>query len=78
MVDIFKCGNMVGIRRSNNTNTLVIVLDCTKSIYHDKWIGGVLHYTGIGKNGDQDINWSQNATLAACGYNGVEMSTFSK
>lgn len=29
-----------------------------------------------GKNGDQDINWSQNATLAACGYNCVDVHLF--
>lgn len=51
IVEIFKCGNMGGMRRSRTTNTLVIVSDYTKGIYHDKWIGGVLHYTGMGKNG---------------------------
>ena len=76
VVDTFKCGNMGGMRRSKATNTLVIVSDYTKGIYHDKWIGGVLHYTGMGKNGDQDINWSQNATLAASGYNGVDVHLF--
>lgn len=76
VVDAFKCGNMGGMRRSRTTNTLVIVSDYTKGIYHDKWIGGVLHYTGMGKNGDQDINWAQNATLAACGRNGVDVHLF--
>ena len=55
IVGIFKCGNMGGMRRSRTTNTLVIVSDYTKGLYHDKWIGGVLHYTGMGKsatNGD--------------------------
>lgn len=51
VVDTFKCGNMGGMRRSRTTNTLVIVSDYTKGIYHDKWIGGVLYYTGMGKNG---------------------------
>ena len=46
IVDKFKCGNMGRMRRSKTTNTLVIVSDYTKGIYHDKWIGGVLHYTG--------------------------------
>lgn len=55
IVNIFKCGNMGGMRRSKATNTLVIVSDYTKGLYHDKWIGGVLHYTGMGKLGDQDI-----------------------
>ena len=76
VVDIFKCGNMGGMRRSKTTNTLVIVSDYTKGLYHDKWISGVLHYTGMGKNGDQDINWAQNATLAACGHNGVDVHLF--
>ena len=76
IVEIFKCGNMGGMRRSKMTNTLVIVSDYTKGTYHDKWIGGVLHYTGMGKTGDQDINWAQNATLAACGKNDVDIHLF--
>lgn len=76
VVETFKCGNMGGMRRSRTTNTLVIVSDYTKGIYHDKWIGGVLHYTGMGKSGDQDISWAQNATLAECGRNGVDVHLF--
>lgn len=64
IVEIFKCSNMGGMRRSKATNTLVLVSDYTKGIYHDKWIGGVLHYTGMGKVGNQDINRAQNKTLA--------------
>lgn len=76
IVDIFKCGNMGGMRRSKTTNTLVIISDYTKGIYHDKWIGGVLHYTGMGKSGDQDIEWAQNATLAECNINNVDVHLF--
>lgn len=76
IVDTFKCGNMGGMRRSKTTNTLVLVSDYTKGIYHDKWIGGILHYTGMGKSGDQDIRWAQNRTLAECGYNGVDVHLF--
>ena len=76
IVDIFKCGNMGGMRRSKTTNTLVIVSDYTKGIYHDKWIGGVLHYTGMGKKGDQDINRAQNAILADCMHNGIDVHLF--
>lgn len=76
IVEKFKCGNMGGMRRSKTTNTLVIVSDYTKGIYHDKWIGGVLHYTGMGKSGDQDIHWAQNKTLAECGHNGVDVHLF--
>ena len=54
----------------------MIISDYTKGIYHDKWIGGVLHYTGMGKNGDQSINWTQNATLATCKTNDVDVHLF--
>lgn len=50
---------MGGMRRSKTTNILVLITDYTKGIYHDKWIGGILHYTGMGKNDDQDINWAR-------------------
>ena len=50
--------------RSQTTKTLVLASEYMKGLYHDKWIGGVLHYTGMGKNGDQDIHWAQNNTLA--------------
>lgn len=76
IVEIFKCGNMGGMRRSKTTNTLVIISDYTKGLYHDKWIGGVLHYTGMGKSGNQDIHWAQNATLAESDYNGVDVHLF--
>lgn len=76
LVSIFGCGNMGGMRRSHATNTLVIVSDYTKGLYHDKWIGGTLHYTGMGKIGDQDINWAQNATLAESNHNGVDVHLF--
>lgn len=67
---------MGGMRSSRTINTQVIVYDYTKGIYHDKWICEVLHYTGMGKSGDQDINWGQNVTLAACGRNGVDVYLF--
>jgi hypothetical protein len=66
LVSIFKCGNMGGMRRSHATNTLVLVSDYTKGLYHDKWNGGTLHYTGMGKSGDQDLHWAQSDTLAGC------------
>lgn len=44
IVRIFKCGNMGGMRRSRTTNTLVIVSDYTKGLYHDKWSGSVGFY----------------------------------
>lgn len=71
----FKCGNMGGMRRSRSTNTLVIISDHTKALYDDKWFGNELHYTGMGKTGDQTLS-SQNRTLAESDTNGVDVHLF--
>lgn len=73
---IFSCGLMGGMRRSKATNTLVIVSDHTKGLYEDKWYGDVLHYTGMGKKRDQDINAAQNKTLNESNHNGVAVFLF--
>ena len=66
---------MGGMRRSKRTNTLIIISDHTKALYDDKWYGDVLHYTGMGKTGDQTLT-SQNRTLAESDHNGVEVHLF--
>ena len=71
----FQCGNMGGMRRSHATNTLVIISDHTKALYDDKWYGNELHYTGMGKTGDQTLT-SQNRTLYESNTNGVEVHLF--
>lgn len=56
---VFKCGNMSSMRKSNYTNSLIIISDHTKSLYDDKWIDidNVLHYTGMGKVEDQSLSF---------------------
>lgn len=76
LMQIFSCGMMGGMRRSKATNTLVIVSDHTKGLYEDKWYGDVLHYTGMGQTGDQDINEAQNKTLNNSNQNGVAVFLF--
>lgn len=76
LIEIFKCGNMGGMRRSHQTNTLVIVSDHTKDLYDDKWYENVLHYTGMGKIGDQHINFMQNRTLAESISNNIDIHLF--
>jgi hypothetical protein len=56
LTDIFKCSPQGGMRRSRRTNTLVIVSDHTRGIYEDRWIDDILHYTGMGLEGDQRIS----------------------
>ena len=73
---IFKCGPQGGMRRSLQTNTLVIVSDHTKAIYEDRWVGNIFHYTGMGMKGDQSLEFAQNKTLAESAVNEVEVHLF--
>ncbi len=75
-MQIFKCGYSGGMRRSHKTNTLVIVSDHTKSFYEDIWKGEILHYTGMGPEGDQRLDYAQNKTLAESHVNGIAVHLF--
>jgi|TARA_B100001971_G_scaffold211472_1_gene239235 5-methylcytosine-specific restriction protein A len=76
LCDIFKCSSQGGMRKSNTTNTLVIISNHVKSIYDDRWIGDQFHYTGMGLEGDQRIDFSQNRTLSQSRNNDVELHLF--
>lgn len=72
----FKIGNMGGMRKSNTYGCLVIISDHTKGLYEDKWYGDELHYTGMGKVGDQILTGNQNGTLYNANTNGIEVHLF--
>lgn len=74
--EAFQCGNMGGMRRSKATNTLLLICDHTKGLYDDKWYGDTLHYTGMGKGGDQVLTGNQNKTLYESRTNGVHVHLF--
>lgn len=77
LVEIFQCSTQGGMRRSKATNTLVLVSNHVKSLYLDRWDdSGLFHYTGMGMNGDQSLDFMQNATLANSDTNGVELHLF--
>ncbi len=77
LTEIFQCSSQGGMRRSLKTNTLVIVSNHTKKLYEDRWdSSGVLHYTGMGMDGDQQIDFAQNKTLAESNRNGVDVYLF--
>lgn len=44
----FKCSPQGGMRKSNATNSLVIISNHIKSIYDDRWVDNTFHYTGHG------------------------------
>lgn len=77
LMTLFKCGNSGGMRRSKATNSLVLIVDHTKPFYKDTWENNnVLHYTGMGKFGDQDLQYKQNKTLNESRTNGIELHLF--
>lgn len=76
IVEAFKCGNMGGMRRSKQTNTLVIFVKHGQCYHADEWHNGILNYTGMGKIGDQCIDYSQNKTLAEAHDNHIALHLF--
>ncbi|MCM5570061.1 HNH endonuclease [Burkholderiaceae bacterium FT117] len=73
---LFKCSSQGGMRRSRVTNTLVLVSNHVESIYDDRWLGDIFHYTGMGQEGDQALSFMQNKTLAMSRTNGVDVHLF--
>lgn len=76
LASTFRCSTQGGMRRSHITNTLVIVSNHVKSVYDDRWIGDIFHYTGMGQYGDQDLNSAQNKTLNESSANKVKIHLF--
>lgn len=76
IAEVFGCGTQGGMRRSLRTNTLVLISNHVDSIYEDRWIDGVLHYTGMGTEGNQSLDFMQNKTLSESATNGVEVHLF--
>ncbi|MED1792863.1 HNH endonuclease signature motif containing protein [Brevibacillus nitrificans] len=76
LCEIFECSEQGGMRRSLRKNSLVIVSNHVKSLYDDRWDENILHYTGMGRFGDQSLNFMQNKTLNESITNGVEVHLF--
>lgn len=76
LCQLFRCGPQGGMRRSIQTNTLVLISNHVKNLYDDRWVDGVFHYTGMGQTGDQSLSFMQNKTLAESASNAVELHLF--
>ncbi|MGI6136863.1 MAG: hypothetical protein ACOYEE_03540 [Christensenellales bacterium] len=76
IMKMFVCSSQGGMRRSNTTNSLVLICDHTKPLYDDKWINGLLHYTGMGQRGDQNLYYMQNKTLYESNTIDIEVHLF--
>lgn len=74
---IFKVSSQGGMRKSNTTNSLVLIArHRSDNPYDDKWDGDILNYTGMGLRGAQSINYMQNKTLAESKTNGITVYLF--
>lgn len=69
----FSVGSMGGMRRSLKGNLLVLISDPFKGLYHDRWEGNILHYTGMGPVEDQSLTYAQNKTLADAPNTGISL-----
>ncbi|HPM63528.1 MAG TPA: HNH endonuclease [Bacillota bacterium] len=75
LTEFFMCSHMGGMRRSKRKNALILI-SYPNSFYKDRWEKGVFHYTGMGKKGDQCLEFAQNKTLKDSRDNGVEVHLF--
>ena len=71
----FRCSLMSGMNKSNTTNTLVLIINHIKSIYHDRWLDNKLHYIGKGRIGDQALS-RENKILSESETNDVTPHLF--
>lgn len=74
--DAFKCSLMAGMNRSHTTNTLVLTAKHNKILYADKIENDIFYYTGMGKVGDQSLEYKQNKTLYESNVNGIRVYLF--
>ena len=75
IADIFKNNKQKGVKYSKETNTLVIISNHVESIYNDRWVNGVFHYTGMGVEGNQKIE-RENKRIAKSKEEGIEVYLF--
>lgn len=76
LVKYFECSPQGGMRYSKKTNSLVLVSNHIKSVYEDKWIDNVIHYTGMGQTGNQSLDFRFNKHLAESNHNGISLFLF--
>lgn len=78
LMEIFKCGERGGMRRSLSTNTLVLISHTGVAEYEDLWQDDneIWHFQGMGLKGDQSLDYLQNKTLAHSNENRVNLHLF--
>ena len=74
VVDIFSVQYVGGIRPNKREKYVVVIstqrMGRERNPYEDSWSDGILHYTGTGSKGDQDLENPRNAVLSESNQNG--------
>ncbi len=78
LITIFKCSSKGGMRRSLRTNSLVLISDQNSFLYENvkKKKDGLWHFVGMGRVGDQSLDYLQNKTLHRSNDSGVKVYLF--
>jgi predicted ATP-binding protein involved in virulence len=79
LMEIFRCGDRGGMRRSLKTNTLVLITNERSNEYYNSWKEDELwHYQGMGSDGNQHLEYMQNKTLAISNEKGIKLHLFKR
>lgn len=78
--EIFNANLQRGMKKSNTANALVLMAKHeADNLYDDYWDNeGIFYYTGMGFEGDQQLDFYENKTLSESDKNGVTVYLFEK
>ena len=71
----FRCSPYSGMNYSSTYNALVLYSYHEGGLYDDRWKGDILHYTGMGRNGDMEMT-GQNLRLKESPNTDLEIHLF--
>lgn len=77
---IFNANLQRGMKKSNTANALVLLAKHeADNLYDDYWDkDGIFYYTGMGFEGDQQLDFYENKTLSESNTNGITVYLFEK
>jgi len=65
IAELFLCTNQGGVRKSKKTNTIVLIAKFDNCSYKHRKDGDILYFTGMGKNGNQEMKRQNKSILNA-------------
>lgn len=65
IAELFLCSNQGGVRKSKKTNTIVVIAKFDNCSYKHRKDGDILYFTGMGKNGNQEMKRQNKSILQA-------------